>query len=99
MRIFAKKTLKSFYDKPENKDSQSQLDSWHDVVKTANWKTPADIKNQFRNASFVSNNRVIFNICGNKYRLVVKVEYAFKHVYIRFIGTHKEYDKIDVSII
>lgn len=99
MRVFVKKSLKDFYNNPDHRDSQTQLESWYDIVNGALWKSPADIKSQFRNASFLANNRVVFNICGNKYRLVVKVEYAFAHVYVRFVGTHKEYDRIDAGTI
>ena len=67
--------------------------------KQADWKTTSDVKNDYRNASFVGNNRVIFNIKGNKYRLVVIINYQHKIVYIRFVGTHNEYDKIDASTI
>ena len=65
----------------------------------ANWKNPNDIKSKYKNASIVGSNRVIFNICGNKYRLVVKVNYLTEWIYVRFVGTHNEYDKIDVTII
>jgi mRNA interferase HigB len=63
----------------------------------ASWNTPQDVKAQFRNASILQHGRVVFNIQGNKYRLVVKINYAYKIVYIRFIGTHKQYDAIDVE--
>lgn len=69
------------------------------IVVKASWQTPNDIKEQYRSASIVGNNRVVFNIHGNKYRLVVKINYFAQVVYIRFIGTHKEYDKIDVTLI
>ena len=69
------------------------------MAKAASWSDPSEIKAKFATASFLPNNRVVFNISGNKYRLVVKVEYAIKAVYIRFIGSHAEYDKIDASKI
>ncbi len=72
---------------------------WYHDVGNAEWKGPADIKAVYRNASFVANNRVVFNIRGNHYRLVVLVEYVNERVRIRFVGTHKEYDAIDASKI
>ncbi|HXV99936.1 MAG TPA: type II toxin-antitoxin system HigB family toxin, partial [Anaerolineae bacterium] len=80
-------------------DARSNLEAWFADTKQANWQTPASIKNTYRNASFVANNRVVFNIRGNKYRLVVAVQYEYGLVYIRFIGTHQEYDKIDAATI
>ena len=71
--------------------------AWHDEVKRAIWKNSADVKAQFGTASILGNNRVVFNIHGNKYRLVVMINYQSDIVYIRFIGTHKEYNKIDVK--
>ena len=63
------------------------------------WTKPTDIKRQFRNASFIGDNRVIFNIAGNKYRLIVHVNYAFQAIYIRFLGTHREYDAINPKTV
>lgn len=80
-------------------DAQQALQAWYADVKQANWQTPADIKKVYRNASIVANNRAIFNIKGNKYRLVVVVQYQYGIVYIRFVGTHQEYDKIDATTI
>jgi mRNA interferase HigB len=97
MRIISRKILKEFWEK--HPDSQQQLQAWHEDVKKANWKTSMDIKKVYRNVSFVANNRVIFNIKGNKYRLVVAIQYDFGIVYIRFIGKHTEYDKIDATTI
>jgi mRNA interferase HigB len=71
----------------------------HAFAKYASWSEPAEIKAMFSTASFLTNNRVVFNISGNKYRLVVKVEYRLKAIYIRFIGTHADYNKIDASTI
>lgn len=96
MRIIALKTLRAFYDgRSDYVDAKEQLLAWYQLVKRAQWRTPADVKNQYRNASFIGNNRIVFNIAGNKYRLIVEVNYSAKIVYIRFVGTHKEYDKID----
>ncbi len=80
-------------------DSEQPLKAWHAKTKLAEWKTSSDIKADYSNASFVANNRVIFNIKGNTYRLVAAVNYDFGIIYIRFVGSHKEYDKIDAAII
>ena len=97
MRIISRKKLRIFWT--QYPDAQSSLEAWYADVKQADWKTPAEIKNIYRNASFVANNRVVFNIKGNKYRLVVALQYEYGIVYIRFVGTHPEYDKIDATAI
>lgn len=99
MRIIARSTLKSFWAKNEYRDVEQPLKAWFDEAKHASWKSPADIKKQYRNASFLANNRVIFNIHGNKYRLIVAFKYEFGIGYIRFVGTHNQYDKIDAEKI
>ena len=86
------KTLKSFWE--EHPDAESPLRAWYTEAKKAGWKGPQDIKTEYRTASIVRNNRAVFNIKGNKYRLVVAVKYDFQIVYIRFIGTHAAYDDI-----
>lgn len=98
MRIIAKRTLVQFWESGHG-DAEQPLKAWHAMAKAASWSDPSEIKAKFSTASFLANNRVVFNIGGNKYRLVVKVEYAIKAVYIRFIGSHTEYDKIDASKI
>ena len=98
MRIVAKKTLKNFWEsRPEYKDAQGPLEAWHQEARQASWSSPADIKKQYRSASILKGNRVVFNIHGNKYRLVVKVNYSVGVVYIRFIGTHGQYDHINAE--
>ena len=97
MRIISRKALREFWE--IHVDAQQPLQAWYADTKKANWKSPADIKNIYRNASIVANNRVVFNIKGNKYRLVVAIRYEYGLVYIRFVGTHQEYDKIDVTTI
>jgi mRNA interferase HigB len=97
MRVIAKRTLRSFWEKPNCEDSQAPLEAWHDVVLKADWKSPQDVKEQFRNASICANNRVVFNIGGNKYRLVVEIQYRVGIVWVKFLGTHVEYDQIDVG--
>ena len=97
MRIIALKTLRLFWE--QHPDAQQALQAWYRDAKRAAWKTPADIRNVYRNASIVGNNRVVFNIRGNQYRLVVAVNYTSSILYIRFIGTHQDYNKIDVTTI
>ncbi|MDN5082974.1 type II toxin-antitoxin system HigB family toxin [Aliarcobacter butzleri] len=99
MRIISKKTIKDFYEQTLYQDSKESLEAWHKEAIKADWQNPNDIKEQYKSASVVGNNRVVFNIHGNKYRLIVKINYFAKVVYIRFIGTHKQYDKIDATEI
>jgi mRNA interferase HigB len=72
---------------------------WHSTVKAADWAIPADVKQTFGDASILKNGRVIFNVSGNKFRLVARINYAYRIVYVRFVGTHEEYDSIDVETI
>ncbi len=97
LRIIAKRTLREFWE--EYPDCEQHLKTWYETAKKADWENPNDIKEIYGNASIVGNNRVVFNIKGNHYRLVVKFNYERKWAFIRFIGTHKEYDKIDVTKI
>ncbi len=97
MRIISIKKLKDFWN--NHPKAEKQLRSWYADTKRANWKSPDSIKQIYKNASIVANNRVVFNIHGNTYRLVVAINYFYSIVYIRFIGTHAEYDKIDVTTI
>ena len=97
MRIIARSTLREFWEKYP--DSEQSLKAWFYDVKGANWQSPSDIKNVYANASIIANNRVVFNIRGNRYRLIVHVRYDIGIVFIRFIGTHQDYDKIDSTII
>ena len=97
MRVISRKTLREFWEK--HPDARQPLQSWYADVKHAGWKKPADIKNIYRNASFLSNNRVVFNIKGNTYRVIIVVQYSYGMVYIRFVGTHTEYDRINAETI
>ena len=99
MRIIKRKTLIDFYAQTGHRDAQGPLEAWYAEAKAAAWESPADLKAQFHSASVLRNSRVIFNVAGNKYRLVVKINYISKIVFIRFIGTHKEYNKIDAEVI
>lgn len=97
MRIIAKSTIREFW--MANPTAEYPLLDWYDTVKKAEWSSPNDIKKTYGNASIVANNRVVFNIKGNDYRLVTQIDYKFRLVFIIWVGTHKEYDKIDVSKI
>jgi mRNA interferase HigB len=97
MRIIKLKTLKDFWE--VQPDAEKALRAWYAEAKVADWKTSADIKAQYKTASVLKNSRVVFNICGNKYRLIVRINYPFYTIYIRFLGTHKEYDQIDAEVI
>jgi mRNA interferase HigB len=95
MRIISRSTLTAFWKK--HKDAEQPLKSWYAEARRAKWKTPNIIKEQFITASILKGSRVVFNIAGNKYRLLVSFNYEFALAYIKFIGTHKEYDKIDAE--
>lgn len=97
MRIIAVSHLRLFWEK--NPDAEQHLKSWVDEVKKVVWTQPADIKEQYRSASILKNCRVVFNIKGNDYRLVVSVAYRYQAVYVKFIGTHAEYDAIDAETV
>jgi mRNA interferase HigB len=97
MRIISKKQLKEFYENPLYLDSKNSIESWYKEVLKTNWKNPNEIKEQYKSASIVGNNRVVFNIHGNKYRLIIAINYPAQIVFIRFVGTHKQYDAIDVK--
>jgi mRNA interferase HigB len=99
MHIIKRKTLIEFYEQPGRQDAKGRLEAWYYEASHAQWESPADIKGQYRSASFLKDNRVVFNIAGNKYRLVVRINYGSKAVFVRFIGSHKEYDKIDAEVI
>jgi mRNA interferase HigB len=97
LNVIARRTLRTYWE--GHPDAEAQLKAWYVEAKHATWRIPQDIKKRYGSASFPGNNRVVFNICGNKYRLVVHIKYEFKTVYIRFIGTHAEYGRIDVKEI
>jgi mRNA interferase HigB len=97
VRIIAKKRLREFFEKPLYRDSKSALEAWHQEMLKSSYSNPNEIKDKYRNASIIGDNKIIFNICGNKYRLIVKINYYAKIVFIKFIGTHKQYDKINIK--
>jgi mRNA interferase HigB len=96
-RILAKSTLRQFWEKHE--DSEQYLKTWYDTAMRSHWKNPNEVKNTYANASILKDNRIVFNIKGNTYRLVVKFNFKKQWIFIRFIGTHVQYDKIDANII
>ena len=99
MRVIAVSTLKAFWVKPGRGDLEEPLKTWHDEACRAEWKSPAEVKAQYGNSSIVGNNRVVFNIAGNKYRLIVAFAYRMQIAYVKFVGTHAEYDKVDAASV
>ena len=97
MRIVAIKILRDFWERYP--DAKAHLESWVDEARKANWRQPSDIKAQFRSVSILKNRRVVFNIKGNRYRLIVAVAYRYGALYIKFLGTHDEYDAIDAETV
>jgi mRNA interferase HigB len=97
LRVVAKKILRDFWEKHE--DCEQQLKSWFREVQKSEWENPNQIKEEYPSASILNNNRVVFNIKGNNYRLIVKISFEYQMVWIRFIGTHGEYDKINANTI
>ncbi|MDO8844620.1 type II toxin-antitoxin system HigB family toxin [Methylicorpusculum sp.] len=99
MRVIAKSTLKNFWEQPAYRDAQGPLESWYEEAIKANWTSPQAVKSLYGNASICNNNRVVFNIGGNKYRLVVEMQYRAGIAWVKFVGTHGQYDKINVETI
>lgn len=100
MRVIALSTLKAFWENDSShSDAIQPALAWYKHVLKANWKSPAEVKVDFRSASILKDGRVVFNIAGNKYRIIVWINYAYGVVYIRFIGTHAQYDQIDAQTI
>lgn len=96
-RIVSKRAIKEFWDKyPDSKD---YLKTWYQTVKGANWQNPNEVKSFYSTVSILKDSRVVFNIKGNSYRLVAKINYEKQWLFIRFVGTHKDYDKIDANSI
>ena len=96
-RIFAKSTLREYWEKYP--DTEQYLKTWYDTAMNSNWRTPIEVKQTYANASILKESRIVFNIKGNSYRLVVKFNFEKQWIFIRFIGTHSEYDKIDANTI
>lgn len=100
MRVIALSTLKAFLQSSSAyADAREPVMAWYRQVRAADWATPADVKEDIRTASILKDGRAVFNVAGNKYRIVVWINYPYRVVYIRFIGTHRQYDKIDAQAI
>jgi len=99
MRIVSQRRLKDFYESSGREDSRSALERWYEITENAEWKDFNDLKMDFPSTDYVGNQHYVFNIRGNRYRLVVVVKFTIGYVFIRFVGTHAEYDKIDCVTI
>jgi mRNA interferase HigB len=97
LRVISKKILRDYWQK--HSDCEQQLKAWYQEAESAKWRTPRDIKLEYPSGSIIENNRVVFNIKGNHYRLIVRINYDYSMVWIRFVGTHAQYDKIDAAKI
>jgi mRNA interferase HigB len=97
VRVLSRKTLREFWEK--HSDAEQPLKAWHAEAEKATWKSPSDIKDRYASASFIGGDRVVFNIGGNKYRLIVALKYELGLVFVRFIGTHRAYDAIDAETV
>jgi mRNA interferase HigB len=100
MRIIARRTLREFWEThPRGAQAKTALEVWHATVAAADWASPAALKETYGDASILKGGRVVFNIAGNRFRLVAHVNYRYRIVYVRFVGTHEEYERIDVETI
>jgi len=100
MRIVAKRTLRRFWERSRRyADAKRALEDWHAQVRRADWATPAEVKAMYGDASIFKGSRVVFNVCGNRYRLIAKINFPYRVVYIRFVGTHEEYDRVDAETV
>ena len=95
MRIIARKTLRKFWER--HSPAREPLLAWYREVEHEDWDTPAKVKAKYGSASIIGTDRAVFNIKGNDYRLVVRIDYAYRIVYVRFVGTHADYDRVDVK--
>ena len=99
MRIVARPILRNFWDQPQYRDAEQPLKAWFEEVENATWASPNEIKAQFGNASILKGKRVVFNIKGNDYRLIVSFSFKLQIAYVKFIGTHAQYDKVDAETV
>jgi mRNA interferase HigB len=100
VRVISKQTLRRFWESsPGRADARRALECWHREAKRAEWSSPKDIKGQYATASVLKGGRIVFNIFGNRYRVVVRINFAHQIVFIRFVGTHAMYDKIDAETV
>jgi len=95
VRIIAKRTLRAYWEKERR--AEQPLRSWHAIASAADWASPVDVKAVYANASIVGNDRIVFNIGGNRYRLIVRFDFRHRMGFVRFVGTHADYDRIDSS--
>jgi len=95
VRIIAKRTLRAYWEKERR--AEQPLRSWHAIASAADWASPVDVKAVYANASIVGNDRIVFNIGGNRYRRIVRVDVRHRMGFVRFVGTHADYDRIDAS--
>lgn len=95
MRIIAKRTLRTFWEREPR--AEQPLKSWYAIASKADWSSPIDVKTAYKSASFVGKDRVVFNIVGNRYRLIVRFDFMHRIGFVRFVGTHAEYDAVDAS--
>ncbi|MBW8333829.1 MAG: type II toxin-antitoxin system HigB family toxin [Prolixibacteraceae bacterium] len=96
-RIYSRSTLRTYWEK--HPETEQYLKTWYDTAISSNWKTPADVTKTYASASILKDSRIVFNIKGNAYRLITKFHFEKQWIFIRFIGTHNEYDKIDANTI
>ena len=99
MRVIAKRTLRRFWETAQGKGAKAALEAWHAQAVEADWSKPSEVKEHYGDASILKGGRVVFNIAGNRYRLAVSINYPYRVVYVRFVGTHEEYDEIDAETI
>ena len=99
MRIVSHRKLREFYQTPGREDSEVALERWYELTEAAEWRNFAEMKADFSSVDAVGNQHYVFNIRGHKYRLVVVVKFVMGYVFVRFVGTHEEYDKIDAATI
>lgn len=99
MRVIAKRTLRQFWEQPDCGDAERPLTEWYHLVSKAEWQTPQQLKADLRNASVLKSGRVVFNIAGNKYRLVAAIRFDLQLVWVKFVGTHAQYDRIDAETV
>lgn len=99
MRVIAKRTLREFWETPQYLEAKAPLEAWHSEVLKETWNSPQEVKAKYRSASILKNNRVVFNIAGNKYRLIVAIDYGRQVCFVKFIGTHKQYDQVNAEVV
>lgn len=100
MRVISKQALRQFWESARGRaDVKRALEAWHREARRATWTSPQDVKRLYASASVLKGGRVVFNVCGNRYRLVVRIDFHHQVVFVRFVGTHAEYDAIDAETV